>query len=169
MLARLNSSLRMLVPSAILSVALIGCAAPATGSDSQGQDEAAARASAQLNGDLTEEEAVAAARASVSFADGKEVWATMAGPYAAVFDAMAHQPDPDEQPAVDTPLREVWGVQFRVKVELCGPWTEENSCEIRDALRTVFLDPHSGTWIRTSTYAPAPGDPLPKPTSIEAH
>jgi hypothetical protein len=91
----------------------------------------------------------------------------MAGTYADVFASLAHRPMYLEQPApagAKTLRRAVWGVQFRVSVEICGPSGAQ--CETRDGLRTLLIDHASGAKLGTSMYAPSPGDPLPTPLPI---
>lgn len=112
-------------------------------------------------GGLTEAEAIAAARQFLPD-DAAAVWATMPGTFLAVYDALAHRPTYLEQPAPDGIAldRLVWGVQFKVSVEVCGP--AGGTCEIRDGLRTIVIDYETGEWLRTSTYAPNPAVPLPQ-------
>jgi hypothetical protein len=87
----------------------------------------------------------------------------MTGTFADVFKAMAHRPEYVEQPppegvALD---RLVWGIEFKVSLETCGPSGGE--CQTRDGLRTIYLDHETGEWLRATAYAPNPGDPLPRP------
>jgi hypothetical protein len=107
---------------------------------------------------LTESQARDMAR---EFAGDAPVWTTMSGTFESVFAALAHRPGRQHQPrpgefGLD---RLVWGVQFKISMDLCGP--QGGTCEERDALRTIFIDYETGEWLRTSTYAP--NGPLPTP------
>ncbi|CAN5726976.1 hypothetical protein BH24ACT15_BH24ACT15_37260 [soil metagenome] len=112
---------------------------------------------------MTEEQAVAAARDFLS-ADQRdaEVWRTMQGSYADVDDRLGHRTPSLDQPE-DTSAsadRPNWAVEFRVDVEICGPVGSE--CETRPGVRTIFLDAASGDWLGSSTFAPPPGEELPR-------
>lgn len=113
-------------------------------------------------GGLTESEAIAAARQFLPD-DAAQHWATMPGTFETVFEALVHRPTYLEQPAPEGIGldRMVWGVEFKVPVEICPP--PGGTCETRDGLRTIIIDYATGEWLRTSTFAPSPGDSLPKP------
>ena len=93
-----------------------------------------------------------------------EVWASLEGSFAEVSSRLVISPPYLEQPPSENaaPDREVWGVQFKVAVELCPP-EGGGECEARTGLRAIIVDHETGEWIRTSTYAPSPGEPLPPP------
>lgn len=118
-----------------------------------------------LGDGLTEAQAIEAARQDLSTADqDAPVWATMAGSYGEVYASLAHRPNDDEQPPPAGPDRlddPVWGISFHVSVEVCPPLGR--TCETRDGLRTVLIDYVTGERLRTTTYGPPPGDPLPTP------
>lgn len=110
---------------------------------------------------LSEPEAVAAARQHVSD-DAAEVWATESGPFEDVFGSLAHQPAYLEEPATDAAAPDLmtWAVEFKESIEICGP--SGGKCETRDALTTVFIDYKTGEFLTSSTFAPSPGDALPR-------
>lgn len=88
------------------------------------------------------------------------VWANVSGPIDLVYDVLL--PEYLERPSfANEPYAkaQVWGVQFKVTVEICPPRGSE--CFKRDGLRTVFIDALTGKWLRTSTWAPGTGKPLP--------
>jgi hypothetical protein len=112
-----------------------------------------------------ESEAIAAAQHLVTD-DAASVWATMEGTYGDVFGAMAHRPFAEIQPALTGAKQErlVWGVQFKVSMEICGP--QGSTCETRDGLRTIVIGYFSGKVLDQSAYGPSPGDPLPTPDPL---
>lgn len=93
------------------------------------------------------------------------VWASVSGPFDLVYDALLPQhlerPSFADEKYAKSP---VWGVQFKVVVDICPPSPWE--CTKRDGLRTVFVDAMTGEWLRTSTFAPNEGVPLPKPRGL---
>jgi hypothetical protein len=121
-------------------------------------------------GDPLPPEAISASQAeSVArgYLDDREapVWASVSGPIELVYDALL--PKHVERPSfVDEPYAkaQVWGVQFKVKVDICPP--RPHDCFTRDGLRTVFIDAMTGEWLRTSTFAPNEGVPLPTPRGL---
>jgi hypothetical protein len=113
---------------------------------------------------LSESAAVEAARHFLPEAEtAAERWATQSGTFVDVFESLAHRPAHVQQPPIDDIAtdRLVWGVQFRTTLEICGP--AGGACETHEGLRTIFVDYHSGEWLRTSTFAPSPGEPLRQP------
>lgn len=116
------------------------------------------------SGGLAEAEAVVVARAFLPESDRDEadVWATKSGSFAEVY-SLARRPTYVDQPIPEEVAadRMVWAVQFRLPIEICGPPPSE--CQHRVALRTIFVDFSSGELLRASTFAPAPGEPLPTP------
>jgi hypothetical protein len=113
---------------------------------------------------LSESDAVAAARGHLPESDrDAELWATMSGTFADVSLSLGHRPPYLDQPTVDDVAadRPVWGVGFQLTVEICGP--AGGTCESRKGLSTIFIDYESGDWLRSSTFAPSPGEPLPRP------
>jgi hypothetical protein len=110
---------------------------------------------------LTEEQAVATARTHLN-ADQQdaELWRTLYGRYDEVDGLLGHRPGYVDQPEDESAARIVWGVEFRLAVEICPPGDGE--CETRPGLRTIFLDAKTGEWLRSSTFAPSPGDELPR-------
>jgi hypothetical protein len=111
---------------------------------------------------LSEDAAITAARAFLEEKDAP-VWATMEGAFSDVYATLSHRPTYVEQPApaeVD-PNRAVWGVEFQVGVDVCPP--APHDCEQRDGLVAILVDAETGEWVRSTTFAPSPVDPLPKP------
>jgi hypothetical protein len=99
---------------------------------------------------LAEAEAIAAARRYVS--DDRAP--VLEGQFAEVFAALANRPIYLQQPSPDEVAgdRRVWGIQFRVTFELCGP--SGGVCETRDGIRTIVIDSWTGEWLRSTTHAP---------------
>lgn len=160
-LSRARAQGMHLVVSTLMLVVAVGCSAPGLGGAAQTSGSAA---SSKPQTELSEADAVAAARTSLPEAHrSSELWATMSGTFQNVFRDLAHQPNYAEQPAPDAIIadRKVWGVQFKVEVEICPP--SGAVCQTRDGLATVFLDYSTGEWIRSTTYAPPPGQELPEP------
>jgi hypothetical protein len=108
---------------------------------------------------ISEAAAIAAARSNLPDKSAP-VWAAMSGTMEnvyATFTRSAGQPVPDTV-AAD---RVVWGVEFKVVSEICGP--SGTVCEKRDGLTTVYIDGATGEWLMASGFAPSQRDPLPKP------
>lgn len=111
---------------------------------------------------ITEDEAIELARASFTDdPDSAPFRVALAGEFGEVYVALVDRRSVPEQPLPDDVAadQEVWGVQFEVTLEICGP--EGVECEERPGIRTVFLNYDSGEWLKTSDYGPAPGMPLP--------
>lgn len=151
----------------LVAFVLGACTAPAGATSATPQPDSKEVASLPTAaGDLAEDVAIAKAREAIN-AKNAEVWATRVGSYNDVYLALAHRPDDVEQPDPDAAGinvkdgQRVWGVQFKLQVEICGP--SGSNCEVRDALRTVLIDAESGDWLRTSTFAPSAGEELPRP------
>jgi hypothetical protein len=113
---------------------------------------------------LSEVEAVAMARRSLSDDNqAAPVWATTSGTLEKVYPVFEHSPGNVEEPLPDNiaASRLVWLVEFKVAIEICPP--DGSACEDRIGLTTIIIDRATGEWLRTMTYAPSPGDPLPRP------
>lgn len=111
---------------------------------------------------LSAADAVAAARGFLRESDrSAEVWATKSGPFADVFPSLALRPPYMNQPTPEEVAadRKVWGVAFKLTIDICGPYGSE--CYRKEGLNTIFIDFTSGEWLRSSTVAPVPGTPLP--------
>jgi hypothetical protein len=151
--------LRLLATS-VLCLLAVGCAAIAP-AEADPTAEATPSEAPSLPPGLTEAQAIEAARGT--YADA-EVWATLPGTYEDVFATLAHRPSyVDQPPPAGKAMLErmVWGVQFKIAAVICPP--PPGDCETRDALRTILIDYETGRQLRSSTYAPSPGDPLPTP------
>lgn len=135
---------------------------PAPTGQSAASDDSSLAALSPSPGAVTEAEAIALARLELERPDDAELWQTEHGPIGEIFDRISHRPSYGrEQPPPSDPARLVWGVQFAMDIEVCGP--EGAGCETRRALVTVFLDSSTGEWVRTTTYGPPDGQPLPSP------
>lgn len=138
-------------------------AAPTAAVSSPSNDSASATAGSD---GLSESEAVAAAREHLPGSErDAEVWATESGTFADVYQSLGHRPAYIDQPPVDGVAadRPVWGIEFQVTVDMHCPSGHE--CEDREGLTTIFIDYRSGEWLRASTFAPSPGESLPRPST----
>lgn len=106
------------------------------------------------------DQAVEVARQRLTSPDAT-LTAVDSGSFGEMFRRYTHRPTYLEQPEPEDAERRVWAVQFATDVEICGP--DGGECLSRPALVTVFLDQSTYDWIRTSTYSPSEGGPLPTP------
>lgn len=118
------------------------------------------------NSGLTEAEAIAVARSFLADDErNAPVWGAESGLFSEIYWDLAHKPADLEQPS-DPGIpagTQAWGIEFKVTIEICGPPSEASTCQVREAIRTVFVDQFSGDWLRTSTYSPASNAPFPTP------
>ena len=161
-----------LVAVVVALVLVAGCARTRFGepdASSSATHSAPASVDPSLGDGLTESQAIEAARQFLSTLDrDAPVWATAAGSFETVFSSLAHRPNYVEQPPPTDPEhldRPIWGIQFHVTIELCGP-SGTTWCDTRDGLQTVLIDYATGEKLRTTTYAPSSGEPLPTPLPI---
>lgn len=147
---RFPHDLRTQFGAVLIAVLLAGCAAPYT---------PAAVGDPLPPGAISAWDAESIARESLED-QRAPVWASVSGPIDLVYDALLpkylERPSFANEPYANA---QVWGVQFKVTVEICPPSGSE--CFNRDGLRTVFIDALTGKWLRTSTWAPGTDKPLP--------